>query len=341
MRKSVAIFLTLFMLFVCEARAQKKSPLKLIVTTPLPGSNVDFDHFGVDVKGNRLFLTAEEQHKLEVFDLRTGKWIRSITGFEAPHAMAYLPDSNKLIVTDGGDDFGKLELVSLDNYKVVDTMKLLANADAAVYNPVNKYYYVESHPDKLGVKSHLVHIIDTKTFKRIGDLTLPGGRSAGMAVDHSGKKLYVNLIDNPEVGVVDLETRQLIARWPVPDAHFQNSMTLDESNHRLYVASRDPAKFFVFDTDTGKVIAIFPCAGVNDDMSYDPALKRIYISGDGATSVFQQRDANHYEHIADVPTGYRAKTAIFVPELNRLYVAVSGKGKPKGQLALQVYQTQP
>jgi len=52
-------------------------------------------------------------------------------------------------------------------------------------------------------------------------------------------------------------------------------------------------------------------------------------------------DADHYKHVADVPTGFRAKTSIFVPELKRLYVAVSGKGKPNAQLALQVYDVVP
>jgi len=65
-------------------------------------------------------------------------------------------------------------------------------------------------------------------------------------------------------------------------------------------------------------------------MSYDPIHKRIYITGDGATSVFQQQDADHYEHVVDVLTGYRARTSTFVPEWNRLYLAVCSRGQRKG-----------
>jgi hypothetical protein len=151
--------------------------------------------------------------------------------------------------------------------------------------------------------------------------------------------MYVNLTD--EVGVVDLATRQLTVRWPVPDAHVQNSMALDEPNHRLFIATRNPPRLFIFNTDTGKVIASLPCVGVNDDMTFDTKRKRIYITGDGATSVFEQRDADHYEHIVDVPTGYRAKTSVYVPELSRLYIAVSGGDKPDAQVAMQIYQVQP
>jgi hypothetical protein len=39
--------------------------------------------------------------------------------------------------------------------------------------------------------------------------------------------------------------------------------------------------------------------------------------------------------------GFRAKTSIFVPELNRLYIAVSGKGRADAKLALQVCDVRP
>ena len=69
---------------------------------------------------------------MEVFNLRTGKRIHTITGFEEPHDIVYLPDSDKLIVTDGGDDFGWVKLVSAKNYQIVDKIKLANGVDEAV-----------------------------------------------------------------------------------------------------------------------------------------------------------------------------------------------------------------
>jgi len=138
--------------------------------------------------------------------------------------------------------------------------------------------------------------------------------------------------------IIDLDTRQIIAKWPLPDAHVAHAIALDEPNHRLFTATRKPPQFIVFNTDTGKAVTSLPCVGVNSDMSFDVARKRIYITGSETASVFEQRDADHYEHIAEVPTAYRAKSSIFVPELKRLYVAVSGKGKPDAKLALQIYE---
>src|SRR5229473_7857322 len=246
MKKSRLTCSLVFVAFAINAAAPERQPLKLVATTPLPGFSGDFDHFTVDLKGNRLFLTAEEHKTVEVFELRTGKRIHSITGFEEPHAMVYLAESDKLIVTDGNDESGMVRQVNGKDYKILDTIKLLPNVDAGIFNPVNKYYYVEVGGGASQAKTHLLSIIDTKTFKHVGDITLPGNRSEAMAIDRAGKKMYVNLTGAEKVGVVDLNKRELIAKWPVPDAHVENSMALDELNHRLFIATRQPAKFFVY-----------------------------------------------------------------------------------------------
>ena len=338
MKKSFALSLLLCFAFALSVHAQEKPLLKLIATTPLPNFTGDFDHFAVDLKGKRLFLTAEDHKTVEVFDLE-GKRIHSIVGFGQPHAAVVRDDGN-IIVTDG-DGFGRVALVDGKTYKILSTIKLPPGVDGAVFNPVNQYFYVESGSDDKGAKTHVINIIDTKAFKLVGGITLPGNHSEAMAVDRAGKKLYVNMTGADEVGVVDLATGKLVAHWPVPDAETANALVLDEPNHRLFIATRKPAKFFVYDIDTGKVVTTLPTAEMHDDMWFDTAHKRIFVTGTETTSILEQRDADHYSHVADIQTGYRAKTSIFVPSLNRLYIAVSGKGKPDAKLSLQVYDVQP
>jgi DNA-binding beta-propeller fold protein YncE len=319
--------------------AKGKQPLKLVTTTPLPGFTGDFDHFGLDLNGKRLFLTAEDHKTVEVFDL-DGKHLHSITGFATPHAALYVPESDKLIVADGDDDFGKAEIVDGKTYKIVNTLKLPNGADGAVYNPNNHTYYIETGSDAEGVKTHAISKIDTQKLEHTGDLTFPGNHSEGMAIDHEGKKLYVNLTGENKVGVVDLASGKVENTWPVPGAKKTNAMILDEANHRLFITARTPPKLIILNSDNGSLVASFPISDLNDDAWYDAAHKRIYATGTGTTTVFEQKDADHYEKIADVPTGFRAKTSILVPELNRLYIAVSGKGKAGAKLALQVYDIQ-
>ncbi len=319
--------------------AQDKSPLQLVATTPLPGYSGDLDHFGLDIKGGRLFLASEDHKTVEVFDLHTGQRIHSIEGFSHPLTMVYLPATDRLLVTDA-DANGGLSVVDCKAYKIIQTIKIGSNVDHSAYNPANKYIYVENGTGDNG-KSHTLAIIDTNSLKQVGEITgIPGGSNEGMVIDHAGEKLYVNMTGSDEVGVIDLKTEQIEQRWPIPDADVAHAIVLDEPHRRLFTATRKPPKFIVFNMDTGKVVASLLCVGVNSDMSLDVARKRIYVTGSDTISVFEQHDADHYEHVAEVPSAYRAKSSIFVPQLERLYVADSGKGKPDAKLALQIFEAQ-
>jgi DNA-binding beta-propeller fold protein YncE len=340
LRKSwLATCLISFTTLAGNTKAQEKLPLKLVTTTPLPGYTGDLDHFGLDLKGGRLFLASEDHKTVEVFDLRTGERLHSIEGFGQPLTMAYVPDSDRLVVTDG-DNTDAVQLVDAKAYKIIKTLRLGKGVDHSVFNLVNKYFYVENGGGS-GATTHVLSIIDTKSFKQVGEIAgIPGESNEGMVIDRAGKTLYLNMTGSDEVGVIDLNTLQFIARWPLPDVHVAHAIALDEPHHRLFTATRKPPQFIVFNTDTGKVVASLPCVGVNSDMSFDAERKRIYITGSDTASVFEQRDADHYEHIAEVPTAYRAKSSIFVPQLKRLYVADSGKGKAGAKVALQIFEVQ-
>ena len=142
MKKTPAILSTLFVALALLAPAQDKPPLKLVATTPLPHLVGDLEFFAPDIKGNRLFMCAENSGTVEVLDLHTGKWLRSIPGFKAPHDIVYLPETNNLVVSDGDDDFGWAYLLSGSTYKIIDKIKLPNDVDEAVFDPKQKLFYL-------------------------------------------------------------------------------------------------------------------------------------------------------------------------------------------------------
>ena len=76
-------------------------------------------------------------------------------------------------------------------------------------------------------------------------------------------------------------------------------------------------------------IASYKAPERTDQVLWDQANKRVYVlGGEGYIGVFQQSDADHYAEIARIPSATGAKTGILVPEINKLFVAVSpGEGK--------------
>ena len=114
-------------------------------------------------------------------------------------------------------------------------------------------------------------------------------------------------------------------------------MALNESEHRLFVVTRMPARLLVFDTSTGKVVQKLPAVGDCDDVFYDKSRKRIYASGgDGAISVFQEQDADHYAESARITTNTGARTSFFSPDLDRLFLAVRRQGSQSAAIKVFV-----
>ena len=207
-RIMLAICLTGLAVFAVKTTAQEKLPLRLVATTPMPGFTGDFDHFGLDLKGNRLFLAAEDQKTVEVFDLRTGKRIHSIEGFGHPLTMAYLSESDRLIVTNGDTD--DLTLVDCKEYKIINTLKLGKGVDHSRLQPREQIFLCGERRRDQMPKTHALAIIDTRSFKIVGEVPgLSGDSNEGMVIDHAGKKTVRESSGSDEVGVIDLETRQI------------------------------------------------------------------------------------------------------------------------------------
>jgi DNA-binding beta-propeller fold protein YncE len=134
MRKLAMRLLAAALMTGSVAQAQSPGPLKLVEKYPMPGTiKGRFDHLGADVTGNRLFLTAETAHEVMVFDLRTGKLLRAISGIEIPHAILCRADLNRLYVTDGGA--GELKIYDGKTYELLKAVKLKVDADSIGYDP--------------------------------------------------------------------------------------------------------------------------------------------------------------------------------------------------------------
>ena len=74
------------------------------------------------------------------------------------------------------------------------------------------------------------------------------------------------------------------------------------------MGSRDPAKLVVLNSDSGEIVASYPAAAMIDDLAFDGERKRIYYAGTLFLDVFQEKDPDHFDLIAHMPTSVRAKT---------------------------------
>ncbi len=300
-------------------------PVTLVRSTYLPEITGDFDHFTVDLKRNRLFVSAEVHHSVEMFDLKTGAHLQSIGGLKTPHSIAYDVPKDELLVADGGDS--ALVILSGSDFHRIDRVQLVDGSatgkgdspDAAYYDASTRLYYIGNGGASANLENSTISIFSPAEGKIIGEIKLPGNNLESMVVDDAHNRLYVNVRDKKQIAVVDLKTREVLTTWTTPDMNRNTALTLDPVSERLFVAGRNPGILYVFDVSTGKVVAQMPCVNVNDDMTWDPGLKRVYVSGSEGLSVFHQDSPDKYTQLANLPTN-GGKTSTYVKEVNQFYV---------------------
>ncbi|MFC5520648.1 YncE family protein [Polaromonas jejuensis] len=303
--------------------AATSSALRLVSRTVLPGYTGDFDHLAADVAGNRLFVAGEDGGTLEVFDLTTGKHLKTIKGFEVPHGVLYWPETNRLIVSDSGDGMSKM--LDATTYEFVGTLKLTPGADVMSYDPSTRRAWIVTGGKnaKSKLPDTTVSEIDPATGKHLGDLKFDTDFTEGIAFEQRGHRAFVNVAGKHYVAVVDKRTRTVIDKWPVKEGLNNAPMALDEDHQRLFIVTRKPFKLVVLNTQTGASVASFDVPNRTNELAFDKVNKRIYAAGDDYIGVFRQNSADQYEELERIPSAYGGKTGLLVPQINSLFIAVS------------------
>jgi YVTN family beta-propeller protein len=293
--------------------AEEPTPLVLETKIPLGSVSGRIDHFAVDSARQRLFVAELGNNSVGVIDLKQRKLLRTIGGLKEPQGAAYEPASDTLYVANAGD--GSVHLFQGENLSAVGRIELGDDADnIRVDTQANKVF--------VGYGSGAIAVIDPLRRKKTADISL-GAHPESFQLDSNGR-IYVNVPNAGQIAVVDRAAGKQSAAWSFNDARDNFAMALDENEGRVIVLFRKPALIVAFGSKDGQVIFKGETCGDADDVFVDPKRHRIYVScGAGLIDVLQRRGAG-YERVAQVSTAPGARTALFVPDADRLYVGVRG-----------------
>jgi DNA-binding beta-propeller fold protein YncE len=318
------------------ASAQSSEVLSLDAHIPIPGVKGRIDHFSVDVSGQRLFVAAVENHTLEVIDLKSGQRVHTISDLAEPQGVFYDPTTRHLFVACGLD--GVTKVFDGNTFQVLATVKFPDDADNIRYDSRSKGVIVgyagAKHLRKREEGTGGLGFIDS-SGKKTGDIVIDA-HPESFQLEQSGSRIFVNVPEKKEIEVIDAVKRSVVARWPV-SAEDNFPMAIDEVHHRLFLGVWKPPQLLVFDTDTGKQVAAGEIAGKTDDLFYNSIRHRVYVlTSEGYLEVFEQKDADHYDRIERHETPSRSQTGLFVPEWEKLFVAVPAQGEQSAEI--RVYQ---
>jgi DNA-binding beta-propeller fold protein YncE len=305
------------------AAGSGNAPLQLKQTIALPAVEGRIDHLDLDAANERLFACALGNNTVEVIDLRKGQRIHSITGLDSPQGIAYIPELDRLFIAN--DKGGICKIYDAKSYQPVGEINFKDDADNVRYDDSLKRIYV-------GFGSGGIGIVSASEGKTVGSIKLAAHPEA-FELEKQGHRIFVNVPNARQVAVVDRDKGEMIATWKTNGAFGNFPMALDENNQRLFIGCRMPSKLVVLNAESGDVVASIDISGDPDDVFYDNKRHRIYaICGAGKIDIIEQTDANTYKALTKVDTANGARTGLFVPERDALFIAVPHRGTQAAEI---------
>jgi len=318
-RSVPAVVLAASLIWSAKVTAQTADvPLVLETKIPLGEVSGRIDHLSIDVKRQRLFVAELGNDSVGVVDLAVGKVLRRITGMSEPQGVAYVPFADSVFVANAGH--GSVHVLRGDDLAPIGRIELGEDADNVRVDTGRNRVLV-------GYGNGALAVIDPATRTKAADIRLKG-HPESFQIDETGTKVFVNVPDARDVEVADLAS-QANRSLPTHGAGSNFPMAIDRDAHRVLIVFRSPPTLMALSSQDGRIITKIETCGDADDVFVDAKRHHVYVScGEGVVDVLDQREAE-YRRLARVPTVSGARTSLFVPELDRLFVAVRARsGEP-------------
>jgi sugar lactone lactonase YvrE len=322
--KFIALLASVAALAMQAALPVQAAPLEPAGSIAMPGVKGRIDHFAVDVEGQRLFVAALGNDTVEVFDVRGNRHMRSIGGFGEPQGLLYVQASRRLFVANGTAN--RVDMLDAESFKALKRVDRLPDADNLRLDSAGVVV--------VGYGAGALRFMDPASGEKLKEIAV-SGHPESFQMERAGARAFVNIRDARHVDVVDREKGTVVAKWPLDGARAHFPMALDEPGKLLFVGARVPPTLLVYDTASGRIASKSTICGDSDDLFYDKARKRLYVvCGEGKVDVLAQSGDGRFTREAVLETSQGARTGLFVPELNRLFVAAPARGTSPARLLL-------
>jgi YVTN family beta-propeller protein len=310
------------------ARAEDPQPLVLEAKIPLGDVKGRIDHFAFDPGRKRLFVAELGNDSVGVVDVAGAKVVNRIAGLKEPQGVGYVPWTDTLYVANAGD--GSVRLYRGADLAPVGRIDLGDDADNVRVDVEHKRVYV-------GYGKGALAEIDPGNGNKIADIPLKG-HPEGFQLDPTSTQIFVNVPNARQIAVVDPTTRSQASTVPTGALRSNFPMAIDPQSQRVLVMFRSPPRLYSFGAKDGAAKEVEAC-GDSDDVFVDAKRRRVYVScGEGFVDVFDARSAE-YARVGHIATVSGARTSFFIPELDRLFIAVRASGKEPA--AVWVFRPMP
>jgi DNA-binding beta-propeller fold protein YncE len=273
-----------------------------------------FDHAAVHGPRCLLYVAHTANDAVDVVDCASHTYLRSIPRLPRV-AGALVSEAHDLVFTSnrGEDTVG---IVSPSREADVERVKVGLRPNGLAYGADRRLLLVANVGDPSRRASFTISIVNIASCSLVATIPVPG-RTRWAVFDAESGRFYVNIMDPPQIVVVDSADPMRVAQTFPMTVAGPHGLDLDPTTGRLFCAC-DGKALLVVDSRSGVIRSTHALSGEPDVVFFNATLRHLYVAiGDpGVIDVFETGTMRRLE---SVPTERGAHTIGFDATRNTVY----------------------
>jgi DNA-binding beta-propeller fold protein YncE len=273
-----------------------------------------FDHAAVHGPRCLLYVAHTANDAVDVIDCASHTYLRSIPRLPRV-AGALVAEAHDLVFTSNrGED--TVAIVSASREADVRRVKVGLGPNGLAYGADRRLLLAANVGDPSRRASFTISIVDVASCSLVATIPVPG-RTRWAVFDAESGRFYVNIMDPPQIVVVDSADPTRVAQTFPMTVAGPHGLDLDPTTGRLFCAC-DGKALLVVGARSGVIRSTHALSGEPDVVFFNAMLRHLYVTiGDpGVIDVFETGTMRRLE---SVPTERGAHTIGFDGTRNTVY----------------------
>ena len=246
---------------------------------------------------------------------------------DLPLNIAVSPSKKLAAITNNGESDQTIQLVDIDREVILDSIIVGKAWLGLTFSADGRYLYASGGNDNIIIRYAILNNrLSVYDSLRIGKPWPVKISVAGMALDDSKNRLYVVTKENNSLYVLDIQTKKVIAQYPLRGEGYTCLLSPDHT--LLYISCWGCDKIVIFDTNQQKITGSVAVGDNPNDLCITKNGQYLFVanSNDNSVSVIDTRQMKPVETLNSAlypgsPAGSTTNSVALSSDEKTLYIA--------------------
>jgi len=246
---------------------------------------------------------------------------------DLPLNIAVSPSKKFAAITNNGESDQTIQLVDIDREVILDSIIVGKAWLGLTFSADGRYLYASGGNDNIIIRYAILNNrLSVYDSIRIGKPWPVKISVAGIAMDDSKNRLYVVTKENNSLYVLDIQTKKVIAQYPLGGEGY--TCLLSPDHNLLYISCWGCDKILIFDTNQQKITGSVAAGDNPNDLCITKNGLYLFVanSNDNSVSVIDTRQMKPVETLNSAlypgsPAGSTTNSVALSSDDKTLYIA--------------------